>query len=91
MENNKITFAEIIERMKERRKEVMANTNEKKISFLSLLFAEWKVGMEYKAGAIVRVENDLYKVIEDHTSEEGMTPDVCSEKYKKIEKNGTLK
>ena len=42
------------------------------------LFAEWAYPINYKTGQIRRYKNSLYKCVQDHTSQEGWTPDTAS-------------
>lgn len=39
-----------------------------------LLFDEWAVGVEYKKGSIVRHDDELYRIGQDHTSQEQWVP-----------------
>lgn len=41
---------------------------------IPLLFDEWKVGKEYKKGYIVRYNGELYRIGQDHTSQEQWKP-----------------
>lgn len=41
------------------------------------LYPKWKEGVEYTAGIRVMYDNVLYKVLQDHTSQAGWTPDAA--------------
>lgn len=41
---------------------------------ISLLFEEWTVGVEYKKGSIIRYDDELYRIGQDHTSQEQWVP-----------------
>lgn len=40
-------------------------------------FAKWEVGVEYVTDTKVRYNDVVYKVLQDHTSQEDWTPDVA--------------
>ena len=44
----------------------------------------WEADTDYSEGDIVQYNNLLYKCLEDHTSEEGVTPDITSELWEKV-------
>lgn len=48
-------------------------TDEQALS-VSMLFNEWVVGKEYKKGYIVRYNGELYRIGQDHTSQEQWKP-----------------
>ena len=41
---------------------------------VSLLFDEWAVGVEYKRDFIIRYDDELYRIGQDHTSQEQWVP-----------------
>lgn len=41
---------------------------------VSLLFEKWTIGVEYKKGSIIRYDGELYRVGQDHTSQEQWVP-----------------
>ena len=48
------------------------------------VFPEWKAETEYTAGERLRYGEKLYKVLVDHTSTEGYTPDITNYQYVEI-------
>jgi len=50
----------------------------------SEVFAEWKPNISYKDSNIRRYGTDLYKCLQDHTSQEEWTPDISVSLWKKI-------
>jgi len=65
--------------------EVTANEN---IDF----FLEWKTGVNYKANTLLQYEGLLYRVLQEHTSQEDWTPDKTPALYKvlAINENGIM-
>ena len=50
-----------------------------------LLFPRWAVGVEYQTDDRLCYEGDLYKVLQNHTSQANWTPDVAVSLYVKID------
>lgn len=48
------------------------------------LYPIWKTGVEYAVGDRVLYENVLYKVLQDHTSQETWTPDVSPSLFAQV-------
>lgn len=48
------------------------------------LFPKWEVGIEYKTGDRIRYGKDLYKVLQNHTSQADWTPDTAVSLYVKV-------
>lgn len=48
------------------------------------LYPTWKVGVDYVTGDRVLYNDILYKVLQDHTSQETWTPDVASSLFAKV-------
>lgn len=48
------------------------------------LFLEWKTGVNYKANTLLKYEGLLYRVLQEHTSQEDWTPDKTPALYKVI-------
>lgn len=65
--------------------EVTANEN---IDF----FLEWKTGVNYKANTLLQYEGLLYRVLQEHTSQEDWIPDKTPALYKvlAINENGII-
>ena len=49
-----------------------------------MLYPVWKDNTDYKAGDRVRYNDNLYKIISDHTFHADLTPDVATDLYVKI-------
>lgn len=56
------------------------------------LFLEWKTGVNYKANILLQYEGLLYRVLQEHTSQEDWTPDKTPALYKVlgINENGIM-
>ena len=50
------------------------------------VFPNWEVGVEYKVDFKVRYNDVVYKVLQDHTSQEDWTPDVAVSLFVKVHK-----
>lgn len=48
------------------------------------MFLEWESGVAYKDSNIRKYNNELYKCLQDHTSQDDWTPDVSASLWKKI-------
>lgn len=58
-----------------------------------VLFPIWQAGVEYKVGDRVRYNNKLYKVVQDHTSQNGWEPIIVASLYASLlidEVNNTI-
>lgn len=53
---------------------------------IPLLFPKWRSGAEYKENDRVRYLGKVYKVLQAHTAQEGLEPDVNSELFEKLAK-----
>lgn len=42
------------------------------------IYPEWHVGVDYRAGQIVRCEGSLYRCVQDHASQADWTPDASA-------------
>lgn len=51
---------------------------------MMMLYPVWKDNTCYKADERVRYNDNLYKVVSDHTSHADLTPDVATDLYIKI-------
>lgn len=54
------------------------------------LYPLWAAGVAYKVGDKVRYNDDLYKVVQAHTSQSDWTPDATPSLYVKIATPGTI-
>lgn len=48
------------------------------------LFPAWETGKAYKTGERIRYKADLYKVLQDHTSQADWTPDAAVSLYVRV-------
>lgn len=64
-------------------------TDKEAITYISV-YPEWQVGFDYKKDWIIRYGEDLYRIGQDHTSQEQWTPgaDGTTALYSKIEIEG---
>ena len=53
---------------------------------MPLLFPKWRKDVEYKVNNRVRHLGKIYKVLQDHTSQEGLEPDINSDLFEKTAK-----
>ena len=53
---------------------------------IPLLIPKWRDGAEYKENDRIRYSNKIYKVLQDHTSQEGLEPDVNPDLFEQITK-----
>ena len=53
---------------------------------IPLLIPKWRDGAEYKINDRVRYLSKIYKVLQDHTSQEGLEPDVNPDLFEQITK-----
>ena len=53
---------------------------------MPLLFPKWRKDVEYKVNNRVRYLGKIYKVLQDHTSQEGLEPDISPDLFEKIAK-----
>ena len=53
---------------------------------MPLLFPKWRSGAEYKENDRVRYLGKVYKVLQAHTAQEGLEPDVSPELFEKLAK-----
>lgn len=51
---------------------------------ISQFYPEWIVGKSYKSTEIVRYEDNLYRIVQDHTSQEDWRPDTTASLYSLI-------
>ena len=50
------------------------------------VFPKWEIGVEYKKDFKVRYNDVVYKVLQDHTSQEDWTPDVAVSLFVRVHK-----
>ena len=54
------------------------------------LFDYWAIGTAYILGQRLRYDGKLYKVLQDHTSQEEWTPDIAVSLYVEVSEPGTI-
>ena len=54
------------------------------------LFPVWKSGTEYKVNERIRYKEQLYRVVQAHTSQEDWTPDITPALYTEVAEPGTI-
>lgn len=57
---------------------------------LSKLYPEWEVGKSYNVDDVISYHNELYKVIQAHTSQSDWTPDVVASLFTKVSPDGVI-
>ena len=65
-------------------KQAMQITDDAEALEVKYLYPEWKSGRNYTAGYRVNHNGILYKVLQDHTSQDGWTPDVSPSLFAKV-------
>lgn len=68
--------------------ESLNNLSENKIYKAYILYNEWKRNQNYEVNQIVRFENDLYKILNNHVS--NIFPSQDTKNYRKIERPNNL-
>ena len=54
------------------------------------LFPVWKSGIDYKSNERIRYKEQLYLVVQAHTSQEDWTPDITPALYTEVAEPGTI-
>lgn len=54
------------------------------------LFPVWKSGIDYKSNERIRYKEQLYRVVQAHTSQEDWTPDITPALYTEVAEPGTI-
>lgn len=57
---------------------------------LKILYPEWQVDKEYKKDTVVKYQNDLYKVVQNHKSQADWTPDKVASLFTKVAPEGVI-
>lgn len=63
---------------------------EDEIADLIVLYPEWAVGVSYVIGDLVRYNDQLYEVIQAHTSQSDWTPDIVPALFKPCVPEGII-
>lgn len=80
-----LSFEEKKEMDKEKCLQLFAETlSDEQALLVPLVFDEWKVGIEYKIGKRLVYDNVLYKVLQNHTSQETWTPNTATSLYARL-------
>ena len=69
--------------------DLLPDLTDEQVLALPLLIPKWKKDKEYKANSRVRYLGKIYKVLQDHISQEGLEPDVNADLFKKVEEKVT--
>lgn len=54
------------------------------------LFPVWKSAIDYKSNERIRYKEQLYRVVQAHTSQEDWTPDITPALYTEVAEPGTI-
>lgn len=64
---------------------LLPDLTDEQVLALPLLIPKWKKDKEYKTNSRVRYLGKIYKVLQNHTSQKGLEPDVNADLFKKVE------
>ena len=64
----------------------LPNLTDEQILTIPLLLPKWRVDVDYKENDRIRYLNKIYKVLQNHTSQEGLEPDVTPDLFERIVK-----
>ena len=64
----------------------LPNLTDEQILVIPLLLPKWRVGADYKENDRIRYSNKIYKVLQNHTAQEGLEPDVTPDLFERIMK-----
>ena len=59
----------------------LATVPDEEVESVKVLFPQWKVGIYYKMNTRVRFKENVYKILQAHTSQEDWMPDVAVSLY----------
>lgn len=68
-----------------RRLEILASLDDDHALAVKVLFPKWKAGRHYKTGERILYQDRLYKVLQEHDSQETWTPADAHSLFKEIE------
>lgn len=63
---------------------------QEQLDSLLYLYAKWEVGVAYKTGHYLRHNNNLYKVLQPHTSQADWLPDTTASLYTLVQPQGVI-
>lgn len=75
---------EMLENLKT--KELLDNLSDENAVLVMALFPAWKTKTKYKVGDRLRYEDNLYKTIQEHDSQDNWTPDQVPALFEKLAK-----
>lgn len=61
--------------------DILSVIPDEEVENVKILFPNWKVGMNYTINQRVRFNNNVYKVLQDHTSQEDWLPNLAPSLY----------
>ena len=64
----------------------LPNLTDEQVLVIPLLLPKWREGVDYKENDRIRYSNKIYKVLQNHTSQEGLEPDVTPDLFERIVK-----
>lgn len=64
----------------------LPNLTDEQVLVIPLLLPKWREGADYKENDRIRYSNKIYKVLQNHTSQEGLEPDVTPDLFERIVK-----
>ena len=64
----------------------LPNLTDEQVLGIPLLLPKWREGADYKENDRIRYLNKIYKVLQDHTSQKGLEPDVTPDLFERIVK-----
>lgn len=62
----------------------LPNLTDEQVLVIPLLLPKWREGADYKENDRIRYLNKIYKVLQDHTSQKGLEPDVTPDLFERI-------
>ncbi len=64
----------------------LPNLTDEQVLVIPLLLPKWREGADYKENDRIRYSNKIYKVLQDHTAQDGLEPDVTPDLFERIMK-----
>ena len=68
---------------------ILPDLTDEQVLAIPLLLPKWKQGVEYKENNRVRYLGKVYKVLQAHTAQEGLQPDISPDLFEKVVKKVT--
>ena len=63
---------------------------EKELIKLGEMYPEWEVGIDYEADDVIAYHNELYKIIQNHTSQADWVPNTTASLFTKVAPAGVI-